>query len=104
MTSKTLPPQWAQSWLKRIMPLSLSLSLSLVVQGFMAVTATASPQFDRSATAQPLRTPDYAYCPQSLHGQIQRIIDQPTFQAAQWGIVAETLSGQVLFHRNRDRF
>ncbi|MEO0408815.1 MAG: D-alanyl-D-alanine carboxypeptidase, partial [Cyanobacteria bacterium P01_A01_bin.135] len=44
-----------------------------------------------------------AYCPQTLHSRIQRIIDQPTFRTARWGIVAETLSGEVLFHRNRDR-
>lgn len=84
-----------QSWLKPL-PLGLTLTLSLVVQ--IILPSPAAAQFDSPPPQRP-----YNHCPQDLHGQIQRIIDRPTFQSAQWGIVAETLSGQVLFHRNRDR-
>jgi len=104
MTFRTLPLRRVQSWLIYLTPLGLTLSLALVIQAFSPLPAAASPQLEGRESLQLRRDPAQTHCPQNLHGQIQRIIDQPTFQTAQWGIVAETLSGQVLFHRNRDRF
>lgn len=107
MSSKTSALHKVRRWLKTP-PLGLTLTFSVVIQVWLCPSAAATPQFDSSdpfpltPSSSTVASP-YARCPQDLHGQIQRIIDQPTFQTAQWGIAAETLSGQVLFHRNRDR-
>ncbi|MGF1536731.1 MAG: D-alanyl-D-alanine carboxypeptidase [Elainellaceae cyanobacterium] len=104
MPSKTSALHGVRLWLKSS-PLGLTLTLSIAIQVWLCPSAKATPQFDSSdpfPLSSPTAASPYAQCPQ-IHSQIQRIIDQQTFQTAQWGIVAETLSGQVLFHRNRDR-
>ncbi|MGF1515939.1 MAG: D-alanyl-D-alanine carboxypeptidase [Elainellaceae cyanobacterium] len=102
MSSKITYLQRLRHWLGRT-PVGLTLTFSLIFQVILPASTAASPQFDSGEAVPVSVQPSEGYCPQNFHGQIQRIIDQPTFQTAEWGVVAETLSGQVLFHRNRDR-
>ncbi|MBE9119103.1 D-alanyl-D-alanine carboxypeptidase/D-alanyl-D-alanine-endopeptidase [Lusitaniella coriacea LEGE 07157] len=90
-------------------------SLAAVVTSAIALSTplsaiAASPSYLRSGfdpIGVPVPPPEpgnAGICPAFLEPAISAIVDSPSFSRGKWGILIESLDGQVLYRRNENKF
>ena len=78
---------------------------ALVLMAFIKMLAGSSTAVQAASPANTLGSPVGSICPNQLESSIDRIIQQPSYRTAKWGIHIESIDYQgVLYSRNANDF